>query len=105
MVISGTYENEINNLNKSKQLKQITRENIRLDDKQINKELAEKMINPYYFIDRLLQVKFITTLESHHISHANFQLISKPNYLEFGIEVRINIKIIKDLSISYARLI
>ena len=32
---------------KQKSLKQIARDNIKLDDKQLNKELAKKMINPY----------------------------------------------------------
>ena len=27
-------------------------ENIKLDDQQLIKELAKKMINPYYFTDR-----------------------------------------------------
>ena len=36
----------------------------------MNKELAEKMINPYYFTQSLLQVGFNITLESHHINHA-----------------------------------
>ena len=63
------------------------------------------MINPYYFTDRVLQVGFNVTLESHHFNHANFRLIIKPNYPEFGIEVRYINKIIKELSVIYARLI
>ena len=80
-------------------------ENIKLDDKQLNKELAKKMINPAYFTDRALQVGFNITLESHHINHAISKLIVKPNYLEFGIEIRCIKKIIKKLSLFYARLI
>ena len=86
-------------------LKQIARNNNKLDEKQLNKELAEKMINPYYFTDRNLKVVFNITLESHHIIHANSKLIIKPNYPEFGIEVRYINKIMKELSIIYARLI
>ena len=63
-----------------KSLKQIARDNIKVDDEQLNEELAEKMINPFYFTDRALQVGFNITLESHHINHANSKLIVKPNY-------------------------
>ena len=52
------------------------------------------MLNPYYFTDRALRVGFDTTLESHHINHANSKLIVKPNYSEFGIEtIYVNKKI------------
>ena len=63
------------------------------------------MIIPYYFTDRNLKNGFIITLESHHINHANCNLITKHNYPECGIEVRYIKKIIKELSIIYASLI
>ena len=44
-------------------------------------------------------------MESHHVNHANSKLIVKPNYPEFGIEIRYINKIIKELSVIYARLI
>ena len=81
-------------------------ETIEIDDKQLNKELAEKMNNAYYFTDRAIQVGFNITLENHHINHANFKLKSKSNYTEFGTELRyINKKWKKELSVIYARLI
>ena len=52
-----------------------------------------------------MRVGFNITLESHHNNHANSKVIMKPNYLEFGIEVRYNNKIIKEVSVIYARLI
>ena len=61
-------------------LKQIARDNIRLDDKQLNKELAKKMLNPYYFTDRNLKVEFKFNLDSHHINRANSKLTILPNY-------------------------
>ena len=79
-----------------KPLKQIARENFKLDGKQWNKELAKKMINPYYFTDRALQVGFNLTLEIHHFDHANSELTMKPNYPEFGIEVRYINKILRE---------
>ena len=98
-------ENKIEKIYNPKSLEQLARNNIKLDDKLLNKELAKKTINPYYFTDRNLKVGFNITLESHHINHANSKLIIKPNYPEFGIEVRYINKIMKELSIIYARLI
>ena len=54
----------------------------------MNKELAKKMLNPYYFTDRNLRMGFKINLDSHHINHANSKLTITPNYPEFGIEVR-----------------
>ena len=84
-----------------KTLKQLAREKIKLDDK----ELAKKMINPYYFIDENLKNGFRINLESHNISHAKSILTITPNFPEFGIEFRYINKIVKEISIIYARLI
>ena len=84
-----------------KTLKQLAREKIKLDDK----ELAKMMINPYYFIDENLKNGFKINLEIHNISHANFILTITPNFSEFGIEFRYINKIVKELSVFYARLI
>ena len=98
-------ENKINRLYNPKSLRQLARNNITLDDEQLNKELARKMIIPYYFTDRNLRVEFKSDLDSHHFNHANSKLIIKPNYHEFGIEIRYYNKIMKEVSIIYARLI
>ena len=37
---------KINKIHNPRSLKQIARHNIRLDDKQLNKELAKKLLNP-----------------------------------------------------------
>ena len=98
-------ENKIKKIYNPKSLKQLARNNIRLDDKQLKKELAKKMINPYYFTDRNLKVGFKINLDSHHINHLNSKITITPNFKEFGIEVRyINI-MIKEMSVIYARLI
>ena len=52
-----------------KTLKQIGSENIEISDKELDKELAKKMINPYYFTDKILKIGFKINLESHN--HAN----------------------------------
>ena len=83
-----------------KTLKQLAREKIKLDDK----ELAKILINPYYFIDENLKNGFKITLESHNISHANSILTITPKFPELGIEHRYINKIIKELSVIYARI-
>ena len=52
----------------------------------------------------MLQIGFLITLESHHGNHANCKLNIKPNYPEFGKEVRYINTIKKELSVIYARL-
>ena len=89
-------ENKIKKINNPKPLRQLARDNIRLDDKQLNKELAKKMINPYYFTDRNLKVGFKINLDSHHINHATSKITLTPNHPEFGIEFRYINKIMEE---------
>ena len=96
-------ENKINKIYNPKSLKQLARDNIRLDDKQLNKELAKKMLNPYYFTGRNLKVGFKIDLDSHHINHVKSKLTITAIYPEFGIEVRYINKIMKELSVIYAK--
>ena len=98
-------QNKIKKIYKPKQLTQKAKENIKLDDKQLNKDLANRMLNPYYFFDRASQFGFNISLDSHHINHANSKIVIRPNYPEFGIDVRYNKKIIRKLSIIWASLI
>ena len=98
-------ENKIKKIYNPKSFQQLARNNIKLDDKQLNKELAKKMINPYYFIDNNLKVGFKISLDSHHINHLNSKLTITPNQPEFGIEVRYIYQIMKELAVIYARLI
>ena len=58
-------------MNNPKSLKRMARDNIKLDDKQLNKELAKQMPNPYFFTDKNLKVRFEINLDIHHINHAN----------------------------------
>ena len=82
-----------------KTLKQLAREKIKIDDK----ELAKMMINPFYFIDENLKNGFKVNLESHNINHANSILTITPIFPEFGIDFRYIKKIVKELSNIYAR--
>ena len=98
-------ENKIKLKNNPKSLKQIARDNIGLDGKQLKKELAKKMINPIYFTDRTLRVGFNLKLDCHHINHSNSKLTSNPSHREFDIETRYVNKILKEMSVTCARLI
>ena len=105
LLFQEPVENKINKIYNPKSLKQLARNNIKSDDKQLNKELAKKMINPYYFIDEKLKLGFKINLDSHNLYHTNSKLTITPYHPEFGIEVRyINI-IMKELAVIYARLI
>ena len=75
-----------------------------MNDTELDKELAKKMINSYCFIDENLKTGFKINLEFHNINHANSILTITPKFPEFGIEFRYFTKIIKELSIIYARL-
>ena len=67
-------------------MRQIARENIKIHDKQLNKEQLKKMINPYYFPQRATQIGFNIALDSHHINHASSMLTNKSKF--FKIETR-----------------
>ena len=98
-------KNKIEKVNKPKTLKQIARENNKIIDKELDKEIAEKMINPNYFFDRDLQIGFMIELYNHNINHANSILTITSNFPAVGIEFRYNNKIINELSVIYVRLI
>ena len=72
-----------------KTLKQIARQIIKMNDRELDKELAEKLINPYYFIDANLKIGFQIDLENHNFSHANSILNITPNFpdLEFDSDI------------------
>ena len=69
-----SVENKIKKIYNPISLKKLARNKINLDDKQSNKELAKKMINPYYFSDRNLKVAYKIKFDSHHINHLNSKL-------------------------------
>ena len=96
---------EIQKVYNPKKVGQTARENIKINEKQSDKELAKKMINPYYFINEILKKGFKFKLESHNINHANSHLTITPIYQNFGIETRFINKILIELAIIYARLI
>ena len=78
-------ENKIIKIHNPKSLKQIARDNIILDEKQLNKELARKMINPYYFTNKNLKVAYKINLDSHNFHHTKSKLTTTTTFPEFGI--------------------
>ena len=98
-------EKQIEKVYNHKTFKQLARQNIKMNDKEVDKELAKKVINPYYFVDENLKIGFKITLESHNINHAISISTIAPNFPEFGIEFRYFNKNLKELSAIYARLI
>ena len=75
-----------------------------MNDKELDRELAKKTINLYYFIDESFKNGFKINLESHNFNHANSLLTITPIYQDFGTEIRYNNKILKQLATIYARL-
>ena len=96
-------ENKIEKINNPISLKKLARNKINLDDKQLNKELAKKMINPYCFGDRNLIVAYKIKLDSHHINHLSSKVTISSNFENTGIEFRFINKIMREMSIIYAR--
>ena len=76
-----------------------------MNDKELDKEIAKRLINPYYFIDENLIIGFKINLESHNINHANSLLNIIPNFPHIGIETRYNNKILKEMATIHSKLI
>ena len=104
-LLQETIENRPRKLYNPKPLQEIARDNIKLDDNQLNKELAKRIKNPYFFTDRALQVGFNITLDSHHINHVHSKTTLISNFPEFGNELRYKNIILREMADIYARLI
>ena len=86
-------------------MKQIPRENIKKNDKELDEELAKKMVNPYHFINENLKVVFKINLESHNNNHEYSISTNAPNFPDIGNETIYINKILKEMATIYARLI
>ena len=86
-------------------LQQLARKNIELCDKDLDKGVVKKMINPYFFIDGNLKTGFKINLESHENNHANSLLNIIPNFPHIVIKTIYINKILKEMATIYARLI
>ena len=88
-----------------KDLKELARDNINLNDRELNKEIAKKMLNPYYFKDKDFYNFLKINLDSHHINHLNSKITisSTTEYNDISISL-INI-LVKEMATIYAKLI
>ena len=75
-----------------------------MNGRELDKELAKKMINPYCFTHENLKIGFKINLESHNINHANSLLNIVPNFTAIGIETKYINEIPKEMATIYARL-
>ena len=98
------FKNKIEKVYDPKTLKGIAREKPKLNDKDLDKELAKKLTNPFYFTDENIKTGFETNLETQNINHANSLLTVIPNFPVIGIETRYTNKVLKKGTI-YTRLI
>ena len=80
----GPTENKPRRIKIPKPLREKPRDQIQLDDKHIIKQVAKKMLNLYYFTDRVLLVGFIIILDSHVFNLVNSKKTIKPSsFLHF----------------------
>ena len=71
-----------------KKHQQIARQNIKLNDKDLDEKVAKKLNNPYYFIDEKLKIDLKVNLESHNANHAISLLNDISNFPDIGIETK-----------------
>ena len=67
-------------------LSQIARAKIKLDNKQIKIELAQRLNIPYHFTDRRLKVEFKIIPDILNINHANSILCITQHSMDIGID-------------------
>ena len=99
------FENKSRKKYSPKPLKRLARNKIKLDDKQLNKKIAEKMNNIYYLTDGALQVGFDITSDSHLINHSFSKLTIITNLKDIGIGFQYIIEILNKMANICARLI
>ena len=77
-------KNKFEEVYNPKTLKQIARQNIKKNDKELDKELAIKKINPSYFTDENSKIGSKVNLEIHIVDHANSLIDVIPNFGDIG---------------------
>ena len=95
---------QIKSIYNPKTLKQIAGEIIKMSDKELDKEFAKKMFNPYFFIDEISKIGFKINLDSHNINQANSLLTITHIFPNIGIETRYFNQILKKMATYYTRL-
>ena len=98
-------KNKIKKVCNRKTMKELARENIKVNDKILERKLAKKVINLYYFTDESLKIRFKINLESRNVNYPNSILTNTPIYPDSGIKARYINKILKEEATIYLRLI
>ena len=90
-----------------KSLKEIAIDKLNLNNRELNKEIAKKMLNPYYFKDKYFYNFLKINLDSHHINHLNSKITIITSSLEYdkSIDKDLINSLIREMSVIYARLI
>ena len=60
-------------------------ENTKVNDKELYKKSAGKIINPFYFTDEVLKIGFEISLNSDKIDHSNSIVSFIPIHLDIGV--------------------
>ena len=92
-------------INNPKSLKELSRDKIKLNDRELNKALAKKMINPYYFKDKNFYNFLKINLDSHHINHLNSKITISDITEYNNISMDLINRLVREMSAIYARLI
>ena len=99
----STSKEDIKNIPKS--LKELARDKINLKDKDLNKQIAKKMLNPYYFKNKNLYNVLKINLDSHHINHLNSKITISSTTVYNSIDMDLINSLVKEMSSIYARLL
>ena len=79
-------------------LSDLARDKINLNDKELNKQIAKKMLNPYYFKNKNLYNILKINLDSHHINHLNSKLtISSTLEYDNSIDMDLINQLVKEM--------
>ena len=92
-------------VNNPKSLKELARDKIKLNNRELNKEIGKKMFNPYYFKNKNLYNILKINLDSHHINHLNSKIKISSTTEYNSIDMDLINSLVKEMSVIYARLI
>ena len=92
-------------INNPKSLKELARDKIKLSNRDLDKEIAKKMLNPYYFKDQSFYDFLKINLDSHHINHLNSKITISSTAQPPHIDKIVINRIVNEMATIYAKLI
>ena len=81
----------------------MAKQKINISGKGLRKEIAKRMINPYYF-SRRYETQYKIILDSHHINHIDSKITIASEY-HLSVQIDDVNNILKEMTIILARLI